>query len=63
MGSEVAGHVSVHVSEAVKRAKGQVEEEPPHQREVTPNLFTPHHHHCGADLNPYSETERQIYIL
>ena len=25
------------------------------------HLFTPHHHHCCADLNPLSEME--IYIL
>ena len=61
MSPEVAGHVGVHVSKAVEGAKGEVEEESSHEGEIPPHLFTPHHHHCCADLNPLSEME--IYIL
>ena len=38
MSPEVAGHVGVHVAEAVEGAKGQVKQEAPQKREVPPYL-------------------------
>ena len=38
MSPEVAGHVGVHVAEAVEGAKGQVKQEAPQKGEVPPYL-------------------------